>query len=186
MFIIIIQEIKTKKNMKSRIILCLLVMMLCQAISAQTAVIINKEALIGKKWAKRMTFIPNTLEEARDGKTIKVETRDITIRSGQVMETSMVFDNDSVTCFTKINTEVVSRLRYAYYLTDAFAISFDDSKVGKPCSGNWLITNNTIIVNGREKEDGGRFKITSFTDDEIVMNMPGSGYYTTFTAEPLP
>lgn len=66
------------------------------------------------------------------------------------METSMVFDNDLVTCFTKINTEVVSRLRYAYYLTDAFAISFDDSKVGKPCSGNWLITNNTIIVNGRE------------------------------------
>lgn len=173
-------------NIKSIISLCLIITISWQTISAQTAVTFNKESLIGKKWARKMTFIPQSLEEARDGKIIKVGTKDITIKEGQVMEISMVFENDSVTCFTKIDTEVVSRLRYAYYLSDSFAISFDDSMVGKPCSGNWLITNNTIIVNNRKKQDGGRFKITTLTDEEMVMSLPGSRNSSRWTAESLP
>lgn len=115
--------------------MCLIITISWQTISAQTAVTFNKESLIGKKWARKMTFIPQSLEEASDGKIIKVGTKDITIKEGQVMETSMVFDNDSVTCFTKINTEVVSRLRYAYYLTDAFDIILMTQRLANHAAG---------------------------------------------------
>jgi len=156
---------------------------LVQMVCAQTA--FNKEQLIGKKWTQNMTFKPSSLEEARNGKVIEVETRKITIKAGQAMEVSQIFDKDSVTCTTKIGDEIVSTLHYAYYLSDSFAFVFDETRVGKNDSGNWLNTHNEIIVNGRKRSDGGSLKIASLTDEKLSLTFPGSSNLIEFTAEPL-
>ena len=132
-----------------------------------------------------MTFKPSSLEEARNGKVIEVETRKITIKAGQAMEVSQIFDKDSVTCTTKIGDEIVSTLHYAYYLSDSFAFVFDETRVGKNDSGNWLNTHNEIIVNGRKRSDGGSLKIASLTDEKLSLTFPGSSNLIEFTAEPL-
>ncbi len=172
-------------NINRKLILCLLNIILLQTISAQTTTTFSKESLMGKKWTRRMTFQPSNMKEACDEKVIEVETKKITIKVGEVIEISQIFNNDSVICKTKIGTEVVSELHYAYYLSDSFAFVFDDLKVGMNDRGNWLNTHNEIIVNGRKRKDGASLKIVSLTDEKLSLTFPGSSNLIEWTAEPL-
>ena len=175
-------------KIKLIIIFCLFSALTLQIVCAQTVespVKFSKESLMGKKWTRKMTFIPGSLKEARDGKVLEVETKKITIKEGQVMEVSQIFDNDSVICITKIGTEVVSELHYGYYLSDSFSFVFDDTRVGKNDSGNWLNMHNVIMVNGKNRNDGTNLKIEYLSDKKLALSFPGSRNTIEWIAEPL-
>lgn len=176
--------------MKNKLIIisCLFSALSLQIVCAQTVespAKFCKESLMGKKWIRKTTFIPGSLEEARDGKVLEVETKKITIKEGQVMEISQVFDNDSVICITKIGAEIVSELHYGYYLSDSFAFVFDDTRVGKNDCGNWLNMHTVIMANGKNRNDGTSLKIESLSDEKLVISFPGSRSIIEWTAEPL-
>lgn len=86
--------------------------------------------------------------------------------NGQYYAFTLVFENDSVTATITMDSKTTT-IRYAYYLSDYFPVSFDETQVGNTISGNWLLLNRYDVINGNTKRDGAEMKIFSLTDEEF-------------------
>lgn len=96
---------------------------------------------------------------------------------------SFVFDTDSVTTTFFLNNQT-KIVRYAYYLSDEFPLSFEDSLVGNSTNGCWLILNRNDIVNGIKQRDGGEMRIFTLNEHEFSIGKSPE-YQMIFIAEPL-
>lgn len=63
--------------------------------------------------------------------------------NGQYYAFTLVFENDSVTATITMDSKTTT-ICYAYYLSDYFPVSFDETQVGNTISGNWLLLNRYI------------------------------------------
>lgn len=141
--------------------LCLILVMSCITTWAQES---NKEMfyrndLLGKKW--------------------------VMYKNGNKKDPyfTFVFDNDSVTTtfFLNNKTKIV---RYAYYLSDEFPLSFEDLLVGNSMAGCWLILNRNDVVSGIKQRDGGEMRIFTLNEHELSIGR-SSEHQMILTAEPL-
>lgn len=140
------------KTMITKIMYCLLMTTTCLAVSAQTTgdspTKYSKADLIGIKWTKK------TIANPRDGEiTLDFNGRNVKVKTGDEVFLIHIFDKDSVSYIMKANDDEMV-LRYAYYLSDNFELSYDYSEEGKDSKGNWINLNKDMIVNGKKKDDG--------------------------------
>ncbi len=103
--------------------------------------------------------------------------------NGQYYAFTLVFENDSVTATITMDSKTTT-IRYAYYLSDYFPVSFDETQVGNTISGNWLLLNRYDVINGNTKREGAEMRIFSLTDEEFSFGK-SSKYPMILKAKPL-